>query len=80
MFNTGIKTIYNSTMRRELKELGFNSCVVTRNSINREINNNNKKDSNFAKEHTNWTVEQWGEIMWYDESDMLFLKTMDALE
>lgn len=66
MFNTGSKTISSRTMRRELKDLHLNSCASTRKPLVSKVNR--KKRLQFAKEHKNWTVQQWSNIMWSDES------------
>ena len=47
-------------MWRELKGLGLNSCVALRRLIGKRLQ--------FAREHLDWTLEQWMKVMWSDES------------
>ncbi|GBM96726.1 Transposable element Tcb1 transposase [Araneus ventricosus] len=53
-------------MRRELKGWELNSCRPTRKPVVSAINR--KKRLHFAKQHKDWTVVEWGNIMWSDES------------
>ena len=64
MFDSESKSICTRTMRRELKGLGLNSCV--RKPLISEANR--KKRLQFAREHKDWTLEQWTKVMWSDES------------
>jgi transposase len=66
MFNEGPKKISARTMRRELKEMGLRSCAATRKPLVSKANL--KKRLQFAKDHKDWTVEQWKRVMWSDES------------
>ncbi len=61
MFNSESKSIYTCTMWREL-----NSCVALRKPLISEANR--KKRLQFAREHKDWTLEQWKKVMWSDES------------
>ncbi|GBN77863.1 hypothetical protein AVEN_86917-1 [Araneus ventricosus] len=53
-------------MRLELKGMELNSCRPTRKPLVSAINH--KKRLQFVKQHKDWTVEQWGNVMWSDES------------
>lgn len=66
MFNSESKSISTRTMRRELKGLGLNSCVALRKPLISD--SNQKKRLQFAREHKDWTLEQWKKVMWSDES------------
>ena len=66
MFNSESKSISTRTMWRELKGLGLNSCVALRKPLISEANR--KKRLQFAREHKDWTLEQWKKVMWSDES------------
>ena len=64
-FDTASKTISTRTMRIKLRGMGLNSCVATRKPLLTETNR--KKRLQFARDHKNWTLEQWRKIMWSDE-------------
>ena len=66
MFDSESKSISTRTMRRKLKGLGLNSCVALRKPIISEANW--KQRLKFAREHIDWTLEQWKKVMWSDES------------
>ncbi len=66
MFDSESKSISTRTMQRELKGLGLNSCVALRKPLISEANR--KKRLQFAREHKDWTLEQWKKVMWSDES------------
>ena len=53
-------------MRREPKEMGLRSCVVTSKPLISEANRMRRLQ--FAKDHKDWTVEQWKHVLWSDES------------
>ena len=46
--------------------MGLNSCVALRKPLISEANQ--KKRLQFAREHKDWTLEQWKKVMWSDES------------
>ena len=46
--------------------LGLNSCVALRQPLVSEANR--QKQLQFAREHKDWTLELWTEVMWSDES------------
>ncbi|KAF7659613.1 hypothetical protein LDENG_00295490 [Lucifuga dentata] len=66
MFNSESKSISTRTMQRELKGLGLNNCVALRKPLISQANQ--KKSFQFAREHKDWTLEQWKKLMWSDES------------
>ena len=73
MFNTESKSISTRTMQRELKGLGLNSCVVIRKPPISQADW--KKRLQFAREHKDWTVEQWKKVMWSDESRLTLFQS-----
>ena len=66
LYNQGGKTISQRTMRRELQTAGLRSCVAKRKPHVSAINR--RKRLQFAKQHATWTVQDWGKVMWSDES------------
>ena len=54
------------TMRRELLSMGLRSCVATRKPLVSAANR--VKRLQFAKDHKNWTTEDWKNCHWSDES------------
>ena len=66
MFNGESKSISTLTMWRELKGLGLNSYVALRKPLISEAQR--KKRLQFAREHKDWTLEQWKKVMWCGES------------
>ena len=57
----------------ELKGLGLNSCVAVRKPV--VIEANRKKRLQFAREHKDWTLEQWKKVMWSDESRLTLFQS-----
>ncbi|GBL85901.1 Transposable element Tcb1 transposase [Araneus ventricosus] len=66
ILNMGHKGTSTRTMQREFKGMELNSCGPTRKPLVSAINF--KKRLQFAKQHKNWTVEQWGNVTWSYES------------
>lgn len=58
-------SISTITMRRELKRLGLNSCVASKKHLS-EANWGGER-LQFAREHKEWTLEQWMSVMLSDE-------------
>ena len=46
--------------------MGLNCCVALRKPLISEATG--KERLQYAKEHKDWTVEQWKKVMWSDES------------
>ena len=65
-FCEGPKKVSQRTVRRELKKMNLGK----RNPIRKPLVSaaNRKKRLLFAREHQNWTVEDWKNVMWSDES------------
>ena len=76
MFNSESKIISTCTMRRELRGLGLNSCVVLRKPLISEANQ--KKRLQFDSEHKDWTLEQWKKDMWSDSPDLPCSRVMGS--
>ncbi|KAK3544716.1 hypothetical protein QTP86_026116, partial [Hemibagrus guttatus] len=62
IYNELIREIVEQQKYQELKGLGLNSCVALISEANR------KKRLQFARDHKDWTLEQWKKVMWSDES------------
>ncbi|GBN77042.1 hypothetical protein AVEN_208728-1 [Araneus ventricosus] len=62
----GHRSVSTHVMRQELKGMALNSWRPTRKPFVSVINC--EKRLQFAKQHKDWTVEQWGNVMWFDES------------
>lgn len=54
------------TIRRSLKQCGFNGRVAAKKPLLRP--QNVRKRLQFAKEHVNWTKEDWSQVLFTDES------------
>ena len=61
------KHISARTVRRRLLEVGLKGCKARKKPYLSQANN--KKRLEFAKNHENWTPDDWGEIVWSDESN-----------
>lgn len=60
-----------NTIRNRIKEDNhFNSYWAARKPFISKINQT--KRLNWAKEHLNWTIEQWKQVLWTDESPYCF--------
>ena len=55
-----------STVRSRLLKAGLRGCVAAKKPLLRPANV--KARLEFARTHRNWTVEQWDEVLWSDES------------
>lgn len=53
--------------------MGLDSCVASRKPQICEANW--KKRLQFAREHKDWTLEQWKKVMWSDESRFPLFKS-----
>lgn len=54
------------TLRKEIHELGVNSCIAVKKPF---LNNIHRaKRLAFAKQHVLWTVHDWNNVIWTDES------------
>ena len=60
-WNVGEKAIRNALIRR-----GYSRCISQRKPPLNDINR--RKRLLFAQTHLSWTVEQWSQILWTDES------------
>ena len=65
-FNEGTKKVSPRTIRRELKNMHLRKCKSTKKLLVSATNR--KKRLEFARNHRNWTVEQWKKVVWSDES------------
>ena len=53
--------------------MGLNSCVALRKPLITKANQ--KKRLWFAREHKDWTVEDWKKVMWSDESRLTLFQS-----
>lgn len=52
--------------RRRLQQAGLKGCIAAKKPFISEVNR--KKRLAFAKAHKDWTVADWGRVLWSDES------------
>lgn len=57
------------TIKRRLVSAGLKGCVAVRKPLLRPINR--KKRYQWALQHREWTVDQWRNVLWTDESKFL---------
>lgn len=55
-----------TTVKRRLREKGLIGRVAVKKPLLRPVNK--KKRLQFAKEHKNWTIDDWKNVLWTDES------------
>jgi transposase len=64
--NTITTQASRSTVRRELKDMGFRCRVAPKKPF---LNEKHKADRlAFAQAHRHWTIEDWSRVIWTDES------------
>ncbi len=67
-YNQGMKnTISEHTTRRTLKQMGYSSRRPHRVPL--RSTKNRKRRIQFTQSHQNWTIEDWKNFAWSDESD-----------
>lgn len=69
------KKISNRTVRTRLVEAGLKGCKARKKPYLSEINR--KKRILWAKEHQNWTDEDWAKVVWSDESNFEVSSAVD---
>ncbi len=75
-YNQGMQnTISESTKRRTLKQMGYSSRRPHRVSLLSA--KNRKQRLQFTQTHQNWTIEDWKNVAWSDES-LLLLRHSDG--
>ncbi len=60
------KTISEHTTRRTLKQMGYSSRSPHR--VQLLTAKNRKRRLQFTQDHQNWTIEDWKNVAWSDES------------
>ncbi len=69
-YNQGIQNgISERTTRRNLKQMGYSSRRPHRGPLLSA--KNRKRRLQFAQAHQNWTIEDWKNVVWSDESRFL---------
>ena len=61
------KNISPRTVRRRLFEVGLKGCKARKKPYLPQPNK--KKRFEFAKDHENWTPDDWDKTLWSDESN-----------
>ena len=65
-FNKSDTVVSQSTVRRRLKELGYQSRIPSRKPLISEVNRN--KRLAFYNLYKSWTLINWKKVIWSDES------------
>ncbi len=69
-YNQGMQNaISECTTRRTLKQMGYSSRRPHRVPLLSA--KNRKRRLQFAQAHQNWTIEDWKNVVWSDESRFL---------
>ncbi len=69
-YNQGMQnTISERTTRQSLKQMGYSSRRPHRVPL--LSSKNRKRRLQFAQAHQNWTIEDWKNVVWSDESRFL---------
>jgi transposase len=55
-----------TTVKRRLRSAGLKGCVAVKKPLLRPVNK--RKRLEWALQHRNWTIEQWKNVLWTDES------------
>lgn len=58
------------TIRNRLHEAGYHAYFQVKKPFISNINQ--QKRLQWAKDHVSWSVEQWGKVLWSDESPYMF--------
>lgn len=66
-------TVTSITIQRSLKKYGFRSCVAAKKPL---LTDEHKRIRYiWCKEREDWTLEQWGRVIWSDESRFCLFKS-----
>lgn len=66
-YNLNLNHVSDDLIERRISEgLGFKSCFKIKKNFVSETNR--RKRLEFAEAHKNWTVDQWKQVLWSDES------------
>lgn len=60
------KPISVSTVKRRLQQAGLHGRIAMKKPLLRKVNK--QKRFKWAREHQNWTAEDWSKVLWTDES------------
>jgi transposase len=62
-------TLCEQTIRNRIHECGFSSCFTLKKNF---VNERNRKlRLKWAKNYVSWTIDQWNNVLWSDESPFL---------
>lgn len=67
------RKLSTTTVKRRLIAIGLNGRVAAKKPLLRP--KNSKKRLQFAKDHLNWTQEDWAKVLWSDESKFEIFST-----
>jgi len=67
---TGI-SVCARTIRSRMQEGGYYRRVATRKPFTSAINR--AKRLAWAREHVGWSIDQWGKVIWSDESSFRYI-------
>lgn len=67
------KKVSVCTVQRALRKRGLNGRVAAKKPLLRAVNV--RKRLQFAKDHVDWTLEQWHQVLWTDETKVEFFGT-----
>ena len=62
-----------STVRRRLHEVGLRGCVAVKKPLLTQRHKDNRLT--WAREHRDWSADDWGRVIWSDESTFQLWRT-----
>ncbi|CEG78709.1 hypothetical protein RMATCC62417_13277 [Rhizopus microsporus] len=60
-----------NTVKKHLKEMGYGSYSIAHKPLLTNIHKRNRR--HWAMEHKDWTVDQWNNVFWSDESRLIVM-------
>ncbi|CAO3701967.1 unnamed protein product [Rhizopus stolonifer] len=67
-----------STISRKLHNLGYSNCTAAKKPFIEE--KHRKARLKFAREHKDWTLDEWRKVIWTDESRLASGQHIEATE
>ena len=60
------ENVSENVVRRVLRSRGYERCIAKRKPP--PTSDHMRRRKMWAEEHRNWTIEEWGRVLWTDET------------